>query len=100
VNKEIKRCWNVGMEREAASLVKKIMRAADEADEPGEAKRAKRATCGRLHQEYVKKCFGEDFACKDHFEPCNEADECCGGSCYHAPGEEIKRCWNVGMERE
>jgi len=82
VNKEIKRCWNVGMEREAASLVKKIMRAADEADEPGEAKRAKRATC------------------KDHFEPCNEADECCGGSCYHAPGEEIKRCWNVGMERE
>merc|ERR1711872_899192 len=88
--------------REAASLVKKIMRAADEADEPCEEnlknlknlKRAKRATCGGLYQEYIKKCHGEDFACKGWAEACENSDECCHGACYRACDKFEKQCWN------
>merc|ERR1711872_799190 len=85
-----------------ASLVKKIMRAADEADEPCEEnlknlknlKRAKRATCGGLYQEYIKKCHGEDFACKGWAEACENSDECCHGACYRACDKFEKQCWN------
>merc|ERR1712112_360742 len=69
-----------------ASLDEKIMRAADEADEPGEAKRAKLTKC--------KEVCGNN--CKGYAKPCNNNDECCTGDCTQKgrPQFEPKRCWD------
>merc|ERR1712114_35587 len=57
-----------------ASLGEKTMQAAGEADEPDEAKRARRAICKK---ECGDNCKGYGY----EYEACNSDDECCVGKC-------------------
>merc|ERR1711872_774060 len=74
-----------------ASLVEKIMRAADEADEPAGAKRANGDDCPNGPSERCE-CPMSNCDCPMYGKPCESDKECCEGGCWQN-GEVEFKCW-------